>query len=104
MSRAKVRGMIQAGWSGLHAESDDLITVQEVPHAWHFPRTAAVIHHAGAGATEAGLRAGVPSVPVPVQLDQHFWAARLRTLGVSPRPLRYQHLPIERLAPSGRLR
>ncbi|MFI7386192.1 glycosyltransferase [Streptomyces sp. NPDC049813] len=97
LRRAKVRGIIQAGWGGLHAESDDLITVREVPHAWLFPRTAAVVHHAGAGTTAAGLRAGVPSVPVPVQLDQHFWAARLHALGVAPRPLRFQHLTAERL-------
>lgn len=42
MRRARLRGIIQAGWSGLHAEKDDLITVQEVPHAWLFPRTATV--------------------------------------------------------------
>lgn len=98
LRRAKVRGIIQAGWSGLHAENDDLITVREVPHAWLFPRMAAIIHHAGAGTTAAGLRAGTPSVPVPVQLDQHFWAARLHTLGVSPRPLRYQRLTAEGLS------
>ncbi|WP_329113457.1 glycosyltransferase [Streptomyces sp. NBC_01353] len=98
LRRAKVRGIVQAGWSGLHAEGDDLLTVQEVPHAWLFPRTAAVVHHAGAGTTAAGLRAGVPAVPVPVQLDQHFWAARLTRLGVAPPPLRYQRLTAERLA------
>ncbi|GAA1937866.1 glycosyltransferase [Streptomyces durmitorensis] len=98
MRRAKVRGIIQAGWSGLHAENDDLITVQEVPHAWLFPQTAAVVHHAGAGTTAAALRAGVPSVPVPVQLDQHFWAARLHTLGAAPRPQRYQHLTAQHLS------
>ncbi|MFI6088356.1 glycosyltransferase [Streptomyces sp. NPDC051218] len=98
LRRAKVRGIIQAGWSGLHAENDDLITVQEVPHAWLFPRTAAVIHHAGAGTTAAGLRAGTPSVPVPVQLDQNFWATRLHTLGLSSRPVRYQRLTVDRLS------
>ncbi|MFG2981790.1 glycosyltransferase [Streptomyces sp. NPDC048258] len=98
LRRAKVRGIVQSGWTGLHAEGDELLTVQEVPHAWLFPRTAAVIHHAGAGTTAAGLRAGVPAVPVPVQLDQHFWAGRLTALGVSPPPLRYQRLTAPRLA------
>ncbi|MER7759065.1 glycosyltransferase [Streptomyces sp. NPDC097619] len=95
---AGVRGIVQAGWSGLHAEHDDLLTVADVPHSWLFPRTAAVIHHAGAGTTAAGLRAGVPAVPVPVQLDQHFWAARLTALGVAPLALRYQDLTAGRLA------
>ncbi|MEU1116931.1 MULTISPECIES: glycosyltransferase [unclassified Streptomyces] len=98
MRRARVRGIVQAGWSGLHADNDDVITVQEVPHAWLFPRTAAVIHHAGAGTTAAGLRAGTPAVPVPVQLDQHFWANRLHGLGLSPRPLRFQRLTAPSLA------
>ena len=98
LRRAKVRGIVQAGWSGLHATGDDLLTVQEVPHSWLFPQTAAVIHHAGAGTTAAALRAGTPAVPVPVQLDQHFWAARLTGLGVSPPPLRYQRLTTERLS------
>ncbi|MFF9909563.1 glycosyltransferase [Streptomyces sp. NPDC013457] len=98
LRRAGVRGIVQAGWSGLHAEGDDLLTVQEVPHAWLFPRTAAVVHHAGAGTAAAGLRAGVPAVAVPVQLDQHFWAARLARLGVAPAPLRHQRITAERLA------
>ncbi|MCB5182580.1 glycosyltransferase [Streptomyces antimicrobicus] len=95
---ARVRGVIQAGWSGLHAEGPDLLTVAEVPHSWLFPRTAAVVHHAGAGTTAAGLRAGVPAVPVPVQLDQHFWAARLTALGAAPRPVPYRRLTAEALA------
>ncbi|MFD4633562.1 glycosyltransferase [Streptomyces sp. NPDC058284] len=98
MRRAKVRGIVQAGWSGLRVENDDVITVGEVPHDWLFPRTAAVIHHAGAGTTAAALRAGTPAVPVPVQLDQHFWANRVHTLGLSPRPLRFQRLTASCLA------
>ncbi|WP_200301579.1 glycosyltransferase [Streptomyces adelaidensis] len=81
---AGLRGVIQRGWGGLRGEGDDMFTVGEVPHSLLFPRTAAVVHHAGAGTTAAGLRAGVPAMPVPVQFDEGFWAARLVALGVSP--------------------
>nr|WP_318206481.1 glycosyltransferase [Streptomyces sp. SJL17-1] len=79
-----VRGVIQRGWAGLDAESEDILTVDEVPHSLLFPRTAAVVHHAGAGTTGAVLRAGVPTVPVPVQFDAAFWASRLTALGTAP--------------------
>jgi sterol 3beta-glucosyltransferase len=87
---AGLRGVIQRGWGGLEANGDDVLTVGEVPHAALFPRMAAVVHHCGAGTTAAGLRAGVPAVPVPIQFDEGFWAARLVALGVAPRavPLR----------------
>jgi UDP:flavonoid glycosyltransferase YjiC (YdhE family) len=78
------RGVIQRGWGGLRATGDDMFTVDEVPHSVLFPRMAAVVHHAGAGTTAAGLRAGVPAVPVPIQFDEGFWAARLVSLGVAP--------------------
>ncbi|MGP4045888.1 glycosyltransferase [Streptomyces sp. 2A115] len=81
---AGVRGVVQRGWAGLHAAGDDMFTVDEVPHSALFPRMAAVVHHAGAGTTAATLRAGVPSVPVPIQFDEAFWAARLVSLEVAP--------------------
>lgn len=95
---AGVRGVIQTGWSGLTAVGDDVLTVAHVPHDWLFPRMAAVVHAAGAGTTAAGLRAGVPAVPVPAQLDQPFWAARLSALGVTPGPVPFRHLTAKRLA------
>jgi UDP:flavonoid glycosyltransferase YjiC (YdhE family) len=76
--------VVQRGWGGLEAAGDDVLTVGEVPHAALFPRMAAVVHHCGAGTTAAGLRAGVPAVPVPIQFDEGVWAARLVALGVAP--------------------
>jgi len=62
-----------------------------------FPRMAAVVHHAGAGTTGAGLRAGVPAIAVPILVDQPFWADRLHRLGVAPPPLPLPELTADTL-------
>ncbi|MFL4908829.1 glycosyltransferase [Streptomyces sp. MMS24-I2-30] len=84
LRRAGLRGVVQQGWGGLAADGDDMLTIGEAAHSTLFPRMAAVVHHAGAGTTAAGLRAGVPAVPVPIQFDESFWSARLVDLGVAP--------------------
>jgi sterol 3beta-glucosyltransferase len=97
IKRAGVRGVVQSGWAELGAVGDDILIVGDLPHEWLFPRTAAVVHHAGAGTTGAGLRAGVPAVPVPVLVDQPFWAGRLHSLGVAPHPLPLHELTADTL-------
>lgn len=98
LRRAGRRAVIQRGWGGLEASGDDVLTIGEVPHSALFPRMAAVIHHCGAGTTAAGLRAGVPAVPVPIQFDEGFWAGRLVALGVAPRALPLRKFTAEALA------
>ncbi|MFJ6771169.1 glycosyltransferase [Kitasatospora sp. NPDC091257] len=101
---ARVRLLLQSGWSELAAEdSDSVLTIGDTPHDWLFPRTAAVVHHAGAGTTAAALRSGTPTVPVPAQLDAPFWSARLALLGVSPGPVPLRTLTPARLATALRL-
>ncbi|MFI7597914.1 glycosyltransferase [Actinoplanes sp. NPDC049681] len=95
--RCGVRAVVQSGWGGLEPVGDDMLLVGDVPHEWLFPRTAAVVHHAGAGTTGAGLRAGVPAVAVPVLVDQPFWADRLHRLGVAPPPVPMQDLTADSL-------
>jgi UDP:flavonoid glycosyltransferase YjiC (YdhE family) len=77
---------------------DTIFALDSAPHAWLFPRMAAVVHHGGAGTTAAGFCAGVPSVLVPHLGDQSFWANRVTELGVGPQPLPRRKLTVERLA------
>ncbi len=81
------------------ADVRDVFFLEEVPHDWLFPRMAAVVHHGGAGTTAAGLRAGVPSVLIPVAgSDQMMWAQRIKVLGLGPDPIPRPRLTAERLA------
>lgn len=96
--RAGVRAVVQSGSPGFGVVGDDVLTVGSVPHSWLFPQTAAVVHHCGAGTTAAGLRAGRPTVPVPVMLDQPFWARRLQRLGAATASLDFRKLAVEPLA------
>lgn len=62
------------------------------------PQVAAVVHHCGAGTTAAGLRAGVPTIPVPHFEDQPFWAKRLFDLGVAPKAILHEELDVDNLS------
>jgi vancomycin aglycone glucosyltransferase len=56
--------------------------VGEVNHAAILPACRAAVHHGGAGATAAGLRAGIPTLILWFWLDQPMWAdgvTRLKT-------------------------
>ena len=68
-------------------DGDDVFSIATIDHRALFPRSAAVIHHGGAGTTHAAVTAGVPSVVIPHVGDQPYWAMRLHRLGVAPSPL-----------------
>jgi sterol 3beta-glucosyltransferase len=98
--QAGVRMVVQAGWANLGSalhDDDNVLVIGEAPHDWLFPKMAAVVHHAGAGTTAAGLRAGVPTVSVPMITDQPFWAGRVTNLGAGPKAVPYKSLSAESL-------
>jgi sterol 3beta-glucosyltransferase len=100
LTKTGQRALLFSGWGGLHKEDlpDSVLMIDSIPHAWLFPRAAAVVHHGGAGTTAAGLRAGVPSIVVPFNFDQPFWGQRVHKLGVGPRPIPRSRLTVDRLA------
>lgn len=89
--RAGVRVLIapSPGFGSRHEDyGDHARLLGFVPHDWLLPRTAAAIHHGGAGTTHAALAAGVPQGVVPFSLDQPYYARRVVALGLGPAPLR----------------
>jgi len=100
LKRTNQRAILASGWGGLHKTDlpDSIFMIDSIPHAWLFPRVAAVVHHGGAGTTAAGLSAGVPSIVIPFFGDQPYWGKRVADLGVGPTPIPRQRLTAERLA------
>lgn len=94
------RAVLLSGWAGIGVDDmpDDVFLLDYAPHTWLFPQMAAVVHHGGAGTTAAGLRAGVPSVIVPIIADQPFWGRRIYELGAGTAPIPHNKLTVENLA------
>jgi vancomycin aglycone glucosyltransferase len=77
------RAIVFRGWAGLAVPDDpDCLSIGDVNQQALFPRVAAVVHHGGAGTTTAATRAGAPQVVVPQHYDQHYFAQRVRELGI----------------------
>jgi UDP:flavonoid glycosyltransferase YjiC (YdhE family) len=94
LAQSDHRGLLISGGSGLTTGrlTKEVLGVDFVPHSWLFPQVCAAVHHGGAGVTGAALRAGLPSVVVPVFADQPFWGQRVYQLGVGPRPIPVKQL------------
>lgn len=84
--RAGVRAVLASGGGGLRTEparqTDDVLLVDQVPHDWLLPRTAAVMHAGGAGTTAAAAAAGRPQLIWPFHVEQRFWALRMQAMGL----------------------
>lgn len=71
-----------------------VLAVRFAPHSSVFPRGCATVHHGGAGTTAQAMRAGKPTVMVPIAFDQFDHAARLKRLGVSLTLMRERVSPV----------
>jgi UDP:flavonoid glycosyltransferase YjiC (YdhE family) len=100
LRRCGQRAVLHAGWAGLGDVPlpDAIFKIDYAPYGWLFPRMAAVVHHGGSGTTALGLRAGVPTVLVPLLFDQFYWGRRIVALGVGPEPAPFRRLSAGRLA------
>lgn len=78
------RAIVSQGWfdTSLVENEADCLSIGEVNVHALFSRVVAVVHHGGAGTTTAAALAGAPQVVIPTMYDQHYWAQRVRTLGI----------------------
>jgi sterol 3beta-glucosyltransferase len=102
--QAECRAVLLRGWGALGDTLGDTALPSwahcetEVPHAWLYARSSAIVHHGGAGTTGAAARSGVPSLTVPLGFDQQFWGSRMQSIGVAPAPIKRRELTVAKLA------
>jgi UDP:flavonoid glycosyltransferase YjiC (YdhE family) len=83
--RVQVRCVIQSPDLPASFESADVFILDKgVPHAWLFPRCAAVVHHGGYGTMHTALVARRPMIIYPFHTDEFLWAVRMGELGLGP--------------------
>lgn len=97
--QANIRAILSVpAGAGMTAASGNIFVLrEEVPHSWLFPQMAGIVHHGGAGTTGEALKAGMPSMIVPLAVDQFFWGEHIYSLGVSPRAIPQRELTVENL-------
>lgn len=97
------RAVLDAGWANLGEVElpDSIYRIEsaDAPHAWLFPKMAAVMHHGGAGTVGAGLKAGKPTAVIySLVTDYYFWGQQMARLGVGTPPIFRKDLTVARLA------
>lgn len=92
------RGIIVGDRHNLENSSQIYFQTDYIPYDWLFMRSAAVIHHGGAGTTGKALKAGIPNVVLPFTSDQPFWGRRVYKLGAGPKPIPPRRLTAVHLA------
>ena len=100
VQRVGCRAVLQLPWHDLSVfeTKDNIFKVRRSPYTKVFPQCALIVHHGGAGTTQAALLAGRPSIIVAHVSDQFFWGSELERLNVGGRTLRRKGLDAKKLA------
>lgn len=100
VTKAGCRAIIQTSSTDYPAGhfTEQFYFIGKHPHQPVFKQCAAVVHHGGAGTTQAATRAGCPSVVVPFMSEQLFWAEQLQKHGLAGKPLPAAKIKAQHLA------
>jgi len=78
--------------------SKNIFPIEYAPHEWLYARVKVAAHHGGAGTTSASLHAGIPTITMPLAIDQFFWGGQIYKIGAGPKPIPQRALSAEKLA------
>jgi len=83
-----------------HAQikSKRIFPIEYAPHDWLYRYVRVAVHHGGAGTTSASLHAGIPTITLPLAIDQFFWGEGVHKIGVGPKPIPQRALSAIKLA------
>jgi UDP:flavonoid glycosyltransferase YjiC (YdhE family) len=78
------RALVCSGWTDFSdlPDFEHVKVVGAVNFGAIFPACRAVVHHGGAGTTAMGLRAGVPTLILSMDVTQTIWGAQVKRLKV----------------------
>ncbi len=79
-------------------KSERIFPIEYTPHEWLYQYMRVAVHHGGAGTTSASLHAGIPTVTLPLAIDQFFWGERVYKIGVGPKSIPQRALNVEKLS------
>jgi len=99
LNRTNVQAVLTlpSKWHG-EIKSKNIFPIEYTPHDWLYRHVKVAIHHGGAGTTSASLHAGIPTVTMPLAIDQFFWGERIYKIGVGTKPIPQRKLNAENLA------
>ncbi len=84
-----IRAIIQADQipKSDRVNTEQLYFIGDVPYSYIFGKVRAVVHHGGNTTNGLGLRAGLPTLVIPLALDQYFYGRMDHRIGAGPAPL-----------------
>ena len=89
LKEMEIRAIIQADQisESDRVNTDQLYFIGSVPYSFIFEKVRAVVHHGGNTTNGLGLRAGLPTLVIPLALDQYFYGRMDHRIGAGPAPL-----------------
>jgi UDP:flavonoid glycosyltransferase YjiC (YdhE family) len=87
---AGCRAIIQChDWQACGFSSNaQVLYIAAAPHQQIFPHCQAILHHGGAGTTQAATQAGRPSIVIANISEQEHWGRELQRIGVAGKLVR----------------